>query len=370
MHTLTVALAERSYPIHIGEGLLSSANLRELLLPHIRGRQVLVISNAQVFGLFGSQLQKALSNLQVDVFELQDGERFKNLESFTAALDCLMHNRHNRTTCVVALGGGVVGDLAGFVAATFQRGVDFVQIPTTLLSQVDSSVGGKTAVNHPAGKNMIGAFYQPRAVLIDTEVLKHLPAREYAAGLAEIVKYGVIADAELFAWLEQHVAELNQRDSACLQHVIQRSCAIKAQVVAADERENDLRAILNFGHTFGHAVENLAGYGTWLHGEAVAVGMLMAAEFSARLGRITAADVERLRQLLAALQLPVTLFAQGDQVPRMEDMLQAMGMDKKVTDGRLRFVVADGIGAVSLLDDYPQKTLNDVLADFCNVPVG
>lgn len=368
MHTLSVALGDRSYPIHIGNGLLSSASLRELLLPHIRGRQVFIISNAQVFNLFGRHLQEALSNLQVDVFEMQDGERYKTLNSFTAALDCLMAERHNRTTCVIALGGGVVGDLAGFVAATFQRGVDFVQIPTTLLSQVDSSVGGKTAVNHPAGKNMIGAFYQPKAVLIDTDVLNHLPAREYAAGLAEIVKYGVIADPELFVWLEQHVVGLNQRDSTCLQHVIQRSCEIKAQVVAADERENDLRAILNFGHTFGHAVENLSGYGTWLHGEAVAVGMLMAADFSCALGRIAADDVERLRQLLVALQLPVKLSAHGEQMPLVEDMLQAMGMDKKVTDGRLRFVVADRIGAVSLLDEYPQKTLNDVLAAFCRVP--
>ncbi|MEM9620325.1 MAG: 3-dehydroquinate synthase [Pseudomonadota bacterium] len=368
MQTLTVALDDRSYPIHIGDGVLSAESLRELLIPHIRGRQVFVITNERVDSLFGAQLRTALSNLQVDLFMMQDGERYKNLESFTAALDALMAKRHNRTTCVVALGGGVVGDLAGFVAATFQRGVDFIQIPTTLLSQVDSSVGGKTAVNHPAGKNMIGAFYQPKAVLIDTAALNHLPAREYAAGLAEIVKYGVIADAELFAWLEANVTALNQRDSEALQHVIQRSCAIKAEVVAADERETGLRAILNFGHTFGHAVENLAGYGTWLHGEAVAVGMVMAGAFSSALGRLPAADVIRLSQLLSALQLPVSLHEQGAAAPAVEDMLQAMGMDKKVSDGRLRFIVADRIGAVSLVDDYPHQVLADVLANFCQPP--
>ncbi len=365
MRTVNVDLDDRAYPIHIGSGLLQAARLRELLTPHLPGKQVMVITNERVNTLFGEQLRTALSNLQVDVFEMQDGEAHKNLTSYAAALDSLMAKRHNRTTCVIALGGGVVGDLAGFVAATFQRGVDFIQVPTTLLSQVDSSVGGKTAVNHPSGKNMIGAFYQPRAVLIDTDVLAHLPAREYAAGLAEIVKYGVIADPELFAWLQAHTAELNARDAGALQHVIQRSCEIKAEVVAEDEREHGRRAILNFGHTFGHAVENLAGYGAWLHGEAVAVGMVMAAAFSAALGRLPATEAERLADLLNALQLPVNLHGAQAQLPGVDDMISAMGMDKKVKDGRLRFILADAIGAVSVVEDYDAATLRQVLKQFC-----
>lgn len=361
MQTLSVDLGDRSYPIHIGEELLAEHTLRELIVPHLRGRQVALFTNARVDELYGASVRAALEDYALDTFIIGDGEQYKSLATFTAALDFLMDKRHNRTTCLVALGGGVVGDLTGFVAATFQRGVDFVQIPTTLLAQVDSSVGGKTAVNHPAGKNMIGAFYQPKAVIIDSAVLNSLPAREYAAGLAEVVKYGVIADASLFAWLEAHTEQLNQRDMDSLAHVIRRSCEIKADVVARDEREGGLRAILNYGHTFGHAIENLAGYGAWLHGEAVAVGMVMAAHFSARLKLLEPDAVGRITNLLHCLGLPVELT---DQVS-VEDMVAAMGMDKKAADGKLRFVVADEIGAVRVTAEFEQQALFDVLAEFC-----
>jgi len=362
LQTVAVDLGERSYPIYIGDALLTDPNkLGELLQPCIRGQQVAVITNATVAGLYGDQVQAALAGYSVDVFVMQDGEQYKNLDTYAAAMDFLMSHRHNRTTCLIALGGGVVGDLTGFVAATFQRGVDFVQIPTTLLAQVDSSVGGKTAVNHPAGKNMIGAFYQPRCVIIDSATLQSLPAREYAAGLAEVVKYGVIADAELFAWMENNLEQLNVRDPAALAHVIRRSCEIKAEVVAQDEREGGIRAILNFGHTFGHAIENLAGYGTWLHGEAVAVGMVMAARFSERLQLLPQGQAKRLEQLLCSLQLPVALQEAVDP----EAMLQAMGMDKKAMDGRLRFVISDGFGAAAVTDDYDPQALRSVLAEFC-----
>ncbi len=293
---------------------------------------------------------------------MPDGEAHKNLDTYNDAMDFLMDHRHNRTTCLVALGGGVVGDLTGFVAATFQRGVDFVQIPTTLLAQVDSSVGGKTAVNHASGKNMIGAFYQPQSVVIDISVLRTLPDREYAAGLAEIVKYGVIYDAEFFAWLEANSEAISARETQALIHVIRRSCEIKAEVVAQDEREAGLRAILNFGHTFGHAIENLSGYGTWLHGEAVSVGMVMAAQFSERLNRLPQGGASRIAELLECMDLPVTLTGDVER----QAMLTAMGMDKKTVDGRVRFVVANAIGQVDLVADYSQAALDETLAAFCS----
>lgn len=351
LRTVTVALGERSYPIHIGTQLLG-ARLPDMLRECTGSRAVLV-TNDTVHNLYGDVVLSALEGVQTDVFSMPDGEAHKSLETWQRLMDFLMQHRHNRDTCIIALGGGVVGDLAGFAAATYQRGVGFVQVPTTLLAQVDSSVGGKTAVNHPAGKNMIGAFYQPRCVVIDTDVLATLPPREYAAGLAEVAKYGVIEDAELFRYLEQNVEGLVDRDADVLGHVIQRSCEIKASVVERDEREGGLRAILNFGHTFGHAIEQLSGYGTWLHGEAVAIGMVMACRFSARLGLLTAAHATRVEQLLAGLQLPVEL---PEALP-VEAMLEAMAMDKKAQDGRIRFVVATDIGAVQLTSDYPQEAL-------------
>ena len=359
MDSITVELGERSYPIHIGTGLL--ARLDELKGP-LKGRQIALITNPTIDGLYGDAVRAALAEHQVDVFCMPDGEEHKSLETYGQLMDFLLAQRHNRTTCVVALGGGVVGDLAGFAAATFQRGVDFVQVPTTLLAQVDSSVGGKTAVNHPAGKNLIGAFYQPNSVIIDTDVLASLPAREYAAGLAEIVKYGVIDDADLFSYLEQNAAAINQRDGQALSYLIRRSCEIKAKVVALDEREGGVRAILNFGHTFGHAIEKLLGYGQLLHGEAVAVGMLMAVRFSQHLGLVDEALVDRLRSLLSNLRLPIELPAKL----AADDMLSAMGMDKKAVDGEIRFVITHGLGEVVVTSDYDPDALLQTLAEFCH----
>lgn len=364
-----VNLADRSYAIHIGAGLLSAS--ASLLAP-LRGSQVAIFSNAQIFELYGAKLKLALSDAQtdkqagtntdtqVDVFLMPDGEEHKSLSTYADAMEFLMQHRHNRTTSIIALGGGVVGDLAGFVAATFQRGVDFYQIPTTLLAQVDSSVGGKTAVNHALGKNMIGAFYQPRTVVIDTDVLVSLPEREYAAGLAEVVKYGMIYDAGFFAELEAHVPRLKVRDQGVLRDVIKRCCEIKAEVVAEDEREAGLRAILNFGHTFGHAVENLSGYGTYLHGEAVAIGMCMATSMCVKMGWLEAQVLSRLETLLQNLALPVRLSSAlgGDA------MLNAMGMDKKTEDGRLRFVLLQAIGQCAVTSDYDQQALRQTLEEY------
>ena len=361
MHNVSVALGERSYDICIGDNLLQDpVRLGARLGSIIGGDHAAIFTNPVVNELYGEQLLAALRQYRVDVFVMPDGEAHKSLDTYAAAMDFLMTKRHNRNTCLLALGGGVVGDLTGFVAATYQRGVDFVQIPTTLLAQVDSSVGGKTAVNHPAGKNMIGAFYQPRLVIADTDTLASLPPREYAAGLAEVVKYGVIADADLFNWLEQNTAGLTARDPQILAHAIARSCEIKAEIVAQDEREGGVRALLNFGHTFGHAIEKLAGYGVWLHGEAVAIGMAMAAEFSVRLGRMQPDEARRLTLLLRALHLPVELV----EPLQAADMMDAMGMDKKAQDGRIRFIVANGLGTASILDDYDGASLRQSLAAF------
>ncbi len=360
--SLMVDLADRSYPIFIEEGLLVDAKrLAWTLHPLINAGQVAVITNPTVQALYGEAVLAALEGYQVDVFAMQDGEAFKTLETYAAVMDFLMTHRHNRTTTVIALGGGVVGDLAGFVAATFQRGVRFIQIPTTLLAQVDSSVGGKTAVNHPAGKNMIGAFYQPQAVLADPSTLHTLPDREYVAGLAEVVKYGVIADAEFFTWLEDNVEGLVNRDAAVLAEAIRVSCVTKAQVVAQDEHEAGIRAILNYGHTFGHAIESLSGYGTWLHGEAVAVGMVMAAQFSHRLGLLNQGVAERIESLLVALGCPVRL----NQNVAPADMIEAMGMDKKAADGNLRFVVTRRLGHAEVTGDYSAAALEEILDAFC-----
>ena len=360
----------RAYPILLGDGLLGSPNL---LKPFVRS-QVLVVSNAAVGELYLRKLRASLSAAQVDVVEIGDGERFKTLDTYAAILNTLVAKRHNRTTTVVALGGGVVGDVAGFAAATYQRGVNLLQVPTTLLALVDSSVGGKTAVNHPAGKNLIGAFHQPCAVVADVNVLRTLPMREFRAGLAEVVKYGVIADADFFRWLEDHMPDLLAKDAAALLHAVQRSCEIKAQVVADDEREQGRRAILNFGHTFGHAIEAVTDYRRYLHGEAVAIGMAMAMHLSVHLGRARQDEAERLRRLLDQAELPATIVerpsadAVGSQElpeePALEvesalAVLTAMGMDKKVVDGHLRLVVCDGIGHVSVTSEAPRA---DVLA--------
>ena len=302
MLELTVDLGNRSYPIFIGSGVLNdSARLK----PYIRSKQVAVVTNETIAPLYLDQLKSLLTGFDVTEVVLPDGEAFKNLETLNRVFDGLLQARHNRTTTLIALGGGVVGDMTGFAAASYQRGVDFIQIPTTVLSQVDSSVGGKTGVNHPLGKNMIGAFHQPNAVLIDTDVLKTLPDRELSAGLAEVIKYGLICDPEFYAWLQQNISKLVNRDTEALVYAIHRSCADKAKVVAEDEKESGIRAILNLGHTFGHAIETHLGYGEWLHGEAVAAGMVMAARLSCQLGSIGAEEVEGIKTLLVQAGLPV-----------------------------------------------------------------
>ena len=362
MQQLMVEIPERRYPIFVAEGLLADAQkLRSLLLEHIQGKQVAIITNEVVAPLYLDCVLSALDGLQVDVMQMADGEAEKNLQVYQQTMDFLLSARHNRSTCLVALGGGVVGDLCGFVAATFQRGVDFIQIPTTLLAQVDSSVGGKTAVNHPEGKNMIGAFHQPVAVLADTTVLATLPAREYAAGLAEVVKYGVIEDADFFTFLEQHSEELLAKDGAVLSEVILRCCAIKADVVSADERESGKRAILNYGHTFGHGIEKLCGYGQWLHGEAVSIGMVMAAQLSTQVAGLEESVVRRLIALLTQLGLPTELDQASREVATVDAMMDAMGLDKKVVDGRLRFVVVSELGQVQVRDDIEAGIVRDVL---------
>lgn len=358
-----VSLGERSYPIFVGDvGFSDPAKLANGIAPFIKGNQVAVITNETIAPLYLQQVLAALGNRQVDVFQMQDGESHKSLDTYTQVMDFLLAKKHNRSTCLIALGGGVVGDLCGFVAATFQRGVDFIQIPTTLLSQVDSSVGGKTAVNHPAGKNMIGAFYQPLAVFADISVLSTLPDREYAAGLAEVVKYGIIYDADFFIWMEDNVQALVQRDKSALTHIITRSCEVKAAVVSEDEREGGRRAILNYGHTFGHAIEKLLGYGRLLHGEAVSIGMVMAARLSVEFSDFPLVDCQRIENLLQQLNLPVTL--EGLEL-KSEDMIEAMGMDKKVVDGELRFVVADQMGTVRVAADVSIVALEKTLAEFC-----
>ena len=353
MHSVEVDLGERGYPIYIGEGLLAQD---DILRRHIAGGQVAIVTNEVVAPLYLDTIMSALDGLQVDVFTLPDGEQHKNLESYGALMDFLMSKRHNRSTTLIALGGGVVGDITGFVAATFQRGVDFIQIPTTLLAQVDSSVGGKTAVNHPAGKNMIGAFYQPRCVVADTSVLNSLGDREFRAGLAEVLKYGVIADAPLFSWLESSANALMARDPVALGEAVRRSCEIKAGVVAQDETETGVRAILNFGHTFGHALEALTNYRVLLHGEAVAIGMVMAADLSMRQGWLTGAAAKRIKRTIGGFGLPTQPPAVA-----VDDMLRAMGMDKKVVDGTLRLVLAKGIGEVVVTEDVDRSALQTTL---------
>ena len=363
VESLTVSLGERSYPIFVGDvGFSDPAKLAEGLAPYLKGNQVAIITNETIAPLYLQQVQSALGNRQVNVFQMPDGESYKSLDTYIQVMDFLLEKKHNRSTCLIALGGGVVGDLCGFVAATFQRGVDFIQIPTTLLSQVDSSVGGKTAVNHPAGKNMIGAFYQPLAVFADISVLETLPDREYAAGLAEVVKYGIIYDADFFAWLEANAPALVQREKYALTYIITRSCEVKAAVVSEDEREGGRRAILNYGHTFGHAIEKLLGYGRLLHGEAVSIGMVMAARLSVEFSGLALADSQRIEKLLQQLNLPVTL--KGLEL-NAEAMIDAMGMDKKVVDGELRFVVADQMGSVRVASHVSVSALEKTLAEFC-----
>ncbi|RMA82250.1 3-dehydroquinate synthase [Umboniibacter marinipuniceus] len=357
MKTLNVDLDERSYPIYIGSDLLSQ---RVLFDAHIRAKQVCIVTNETLADSYAKQVAATLSDYQLTTVVLPDGEAFKTLDTLQRIFDQLLEQRHNRTTTLIAIGGGVVGDMTGFAAACYQRGVDFIQVPTTLLSQVDSSVGGKTGVNHPAGKNMIGAFYQPQAVAIDLTVLTTLPARELSAGLAEVIKYGLIWDHEFFEWLEENMEALRQCNLTLMEYAIQQSCAIKAQVVAADEREGGLRAILNLGHTFGHAIETHQGYGAWLHGEAVGTGMVVAAELSAVRGYISSTFVARIRKLMAAAGLPIHI----PSAMTNEEFLQLMAVDKKVLDGRLRLILNVDHGKSAIFDDITEESVK-VALDRC-----
>ncbi len=358
MNTLQVDLGDRSYPIYIGAGLLRD---HDRLRGHISGNQLLVVSNETVAPLYLPALLEAVSDgIQVTEVILPDGEQFKTLAVLERIFDAALEHKHNRSTTILALGGGVVGDMAGFAAASYQRGVNFLQVPTTLLAQVDSSVGGKTAVNHPLGKNMIGAFYQPSAVFIDTAVLDTLPDREYAAGLAEVIKYGLICDRSFYDWLLAHRPALEARDTAVLAQAIERSCAAKARVVAADEREGGLRAILNLGHTFGHAIEAAQGYGQWLHGEAVAAGMVLAARLSQQRGWVDGEAVDELVAWLDGVGLP-TVPPDHMTVPTW---LEHMARDKKVINGRLRLILLESIGSAVIVDDVTEGELEAFLAPY------
>jgi len=356
MHSLQVPLPDRSYPIYIGAGLLSQ---NELFARHIIGKQVALISNETLFKLpYFAQLKQSLQGFDLTQVILPDGEAHKNWQTLQSIFDELLNARHERSTTLIALGGGVVGDMTGFAAACYQRGAHFIQVPTTLLAQVDSSVGGKTGINHPLGKNMIGAFYQPQAVIIDTNTLQTLPERELSAGLAEVIKYGLIADADFLAFLESHMDALLARDEQALAQAISRSCAIKAQIVAQDERESGLRALLNLGHTFGHAIETHQGYGAWLHGEAVAAGTMMALQMSFELGWIDQAARNRAARLLQRAGLPIVPPADMTR----EDFMRHMAVDKKVQDGRLRLVLLKKLGKAVIRADFPPAALQAALS--------
>ena len=359
MQTLTVGLAERSYPIHIGNGLLEQA---DLLLPHLQHKRAAVVTNTTVAPLYLEPLRSRLQAAGVETIPviLPDGEAYKNAETLGQIYDALLTHRCERNTPLIALGGGVVGDMTGYAAATFLRGVPFIQIPTTLLAQVDSSVGGKTGINHPLGKNMIGAFYQPKVVLADIATLNTLPDQELRSGIAEVIKYGLIRDLPFFEWLEQNMLKLLARDAAALQYAVTQSCQNKAEVVGADERESGDRALLNLGHTFGHAIETGMGYGVWLHGEGVAAGTIMAADLSHRLGWISEQDVARTRRLIELAELPVVGPLLGT-----ENYLQLMGLDKKVVGGRMRFVLLKSIGHAVVSGDVPQELLRQTLEACC-----
>ena len=359
METFNVQLGVRSYPIFIGGELLKQP---ELLLKHISGKHVFIISNDTVAPLYLESIQQACTNLKCDQYILSDGEKYKNLESMQNIYTSLLEKNCDRNTTLIALGGGVVGDITGFAAATYQRGIPFIQIPTTLLAQVDSSVGGKTGVNHALGKNMIGSFYQPQCVIADLATLKSLEDRELSAGIAEIIKYGLIRDAELFIWLESNIQKLLDRDEQALAYAVHRSCINKAEIVAEDELEQSgTRALLNFGHTFGHAIETGIGYGNWLHGEAVAYGMLMAMKLSIKLNWIKEQDIKRVENLLEQTNLPTQAPGKMD----LDIFLQLMSIDKKVRDGKLFLVLLKNIGDAVLTADFDPDLLKNTIKECC-----
>ena len=354
MQTLYVELGERRYPIFIGSDLDPKA----LLEPYIHGRQVMIVSNETVAPLYLARYVAAIEALGKTVATciLPDGEKYKNIEHLNLIFDALLASGFNRDCTVLALGGGVIGDMAGFASACFQRGVYFIQVPTTLLSQVDSSVGGKTGINHPLGKNMIGAFQQPQVVLADMSQLKTLPARELSAGLAEVIKYALLGDADFLAWLEQHMDALVKGDEAALAEAVYRSCAHKARIVANDEKEQGERALLNLGHTFGHAIESYLGYGEWLHGEAVATGMVMAADLSQRMGWISAEDLARTKNIIQRANLPIVC----PQIP-LDDFLAYMAHDKKVLNGQLRLVLMQAVGQAIITRTFDVELMKQAI---------
>jgi 3-dehydroquinate synthase len=362
MKKIIVELGDRSYPIYAGNDLLSKTNL---LAENIRSKQLMVVSNTTIAPLYLEKLMQSLQGLASEGLEinsviLPDGEQYKTLDAVNDIITALLGKRYSRNCCLLALGGGVVGDITGFAAACYQRGVDYIQLPTTVLAQVDSSVGGKTGVNHAAGKNMIGAFHQPRAVIADTSVLETLDDREVSAGFAEVVKYGLIRDAKFFDWLEDNIEKLLNRDADALAYIIEQSCNNKAEVVAEDEMESGIRAILNLGHTFGHAIETGLGYGKWLHGEAIALGMLMAADLSHRMGWVSEDITDRIEKMLVKLNLPVALPDDLDP----EKMRELMSVDKKAKDGMLFLILLKGIGEAVVTDEFNEDLLMETLHRF------
>jgi 3-dehydroquinate synthase len=356
MPSIQVDLGDRSYPIAIEAGCLKDAGF---LLSAIQGKQVVIVTNDIVAPLYLQALIDLLtnSNKEITTIVLQDGEVNKTLASFEYVMSQLLEKRIARDACIVALGGGVIGDLSGFVAACYQRGIDFIQVPTTLLSQVDSSVGGKTAVNHPLGKNMIGAFYQPKAVLIDPATLNSLPNKEFSAGMAEVIKYGIIYDHEFFSWLESNKSDIKSKDPKALSYMISRCCQIKADIVNQDEKEHGIRALLNLGHTFGHAIEAEMGFGTWLHGEAVAAGTVLACELSVMRKQMLASELRQVSELLADFDLPTD----GPTTMTADSYITHMQRDKKVLSGTMRFILPIGIGRAQVVSDVTQQELNQLL---------
>ena len=354
MKTLNVELGDRSYPIYIGSNLLSQA---DLVHPYVKGTQVMIVSNETVAPLYLDQAKQLFADFETEIVILPDGEQYKNLQELDAIFDALLSKHFDRHCTLVALGGGVIGDMTGFAAASYQRGVNFIQIPTTLLAQVDSSVGGKTGVNHPLGKNMIGAFHQPQCVLVDTDTLKTLDDRQLSAGIAEVIKYGFIRDTDFISWLETNMGKLLNRDTDAITYAIETSCQSKADVVAADEKESGVRALLNMGHTFGHAIEAGAGYGNWLHGEAVGTGMLMAADLSFREGWLSEKDVQRVEDLVDKARLPT-------RAPHSIDFnrfMELMAVDKKVRAGKINFVLYKALGNAFVTDNFSMDNLQKTI---------
>ncbi len=354
MTSLRVELAERSYPIYISEGLLKE---NSPLLKHISSKRVCIVSNNIVYPLYGKELEKLLADFLVDSIVLPDGEAEKSLTNFEKIMSHLLANEHGRDTTLIALGGGVIGDITGFAAACYQRGINFIQIPTTVLSQVDSSVGGKTAVNHPLGKNMIGAFYQPKAVVIDIDTLASLPTREFNAGMAEVIKYGILGDYHFFSWLEDNLEKIKSNDKTTLSQMIEKCCLCKAKIVAEDETESGVRALLNLGHTFGHAIEADQGYGVWLHGEAVATGMVLAAKLAVAMNLLKVSDLRRIENLIAAFDLPLI----APENMSYDEFIVHMRRDKKNLAGKLRFVIPTAIGCSEVRDDVSEDLLKQIL---------